>query len=159
MQLPNTVMPLFLEKSPQMICDQVFWLIKNPHVNFQARETPYSLSLSIKRPFAHHCDHNQLSPTPVSSQMSPEPFKKTEKLKPHDFEQQKEALKGIINNMKEVQDNLERELFASEQARKKLSIEKGELQRKPEKVCGAHKQSEVAIEILSKESRKSSVTL
>ena len=61
--------------------------------------------------------------------------------------------------MKEVQDNLKRELFASEQARKKLSIEKGELQRKHEKVCGAHKQAKDDIENLSKESRKISVAL
>ena len=61
--------------------------------------------------------------------------------------------------MKEVQDYLETELFASEQARKKPSIETGELQRKPEKVCGAHKQAKDDIENLSKESRKISVTL
>ena len=159
MQPPNTGMPTFLENSPQMICDQVLWLIKNSKLNFQARETPFSLTLSIKKRFANLWDQNQFSPTPVSAQISPESFQDTEKLKHQNFEQQNEALQGIIINLKEVQDNLERELFASEQARKKLTIEKGELQRKHEKVCGALKQAKNEFENLDIESRKMSVAL
>ena len=117
MQLPNSGMPIFLENSPQTICDQVLWLIKNSQLNFQARETPYSLSLSIKKRFAQRWDQSQFSPTPVSAQISPEPIHETDKLKPHDFEQQREALTEIINNMKEVQDNLETCLLMNKQER------------------------------------------
>ena len=51
MQHPG--LPVFLKNTPSMICDQVLWLVKNSNLNFQLKETPYSLNLSIKKVLLH----------------------------------------------------------------------------------------------------------
>ena len=50
--------PQFLENSPKTICDQIIWLIKNSGLNFQLKETPFGLEISLKKRFVHHWNQN-----------------------------------------------------------------------------------------------------
>ena len=52
MHPPNK--PIFLSNSPSVICDQILWLVKNGNLNFELKETPFSLSLNIKKKFVQH---------------------------------------------------------------------------------------------------------
>ena len=46
--------PTFLSSSPSTICDQILYLVKNSNLNFDLHETPFSLSLNLKKSFANH---------------------------------------------------------------------------------------------------------
>ena len=46
--------PVFLENSPSMVCDQILFMVKNSDLNFQLHETPFNLSLNLKKSFAQH---------------------------------------------------------------------------------------------------------
>ena len=60
--------PTYLNESPSVICEQVLWLIKNSGLNFQVKETPFSLDISLKKKFAHHWDQSSSSQQPLFSQ-------------------------------------------------------------------------------------------
>ena len=49
-----TPKPLFLENSPQGMCDQILWLVKHAQLDFQVKEKPNSLRLSLKKKVAQH---------------------------------------------------------------------------------------------------------
>ena len=57
---------IFLDNTPSAICEQVLWLIKNSGLNFQVKETPFSLDINIKKRFANLW--NQSNGNPVSHQ-------------------------------------------------------------------------------------------
>ena len=50
--------PLFLENSPTVICEQIVWLIKNSNLNFQLKETPFGLDISLKKRFVQKWPQN-----------------------------------------------------------------------------------------------------
>ena len=60
-------LPIFLENRPSVMCEQVLWLIKNSGLNFQVRETPFSLDINLKKCYAKLW--NQNNGNPVSSQL------------------------------------------------------------------------------------------
>ena len=67
-------LPMFLENSPSVICDQVLWLIKNSGLNFQVKETPFSLDVKIKKRFTTFWNSNSSNPVynqPASSTREP----------------------------------------------------------------------------------------
>ena len=77
MQLPEpseSGMPIFLENSPQTICDQILWLVKNANLDFQLKETPFSINLSLKKRFAHHWNPSQFQRIVTPDQNFPNPF-------------------------------------------------------------------------------------
>ena len=62
---------MFLRMTPHMICEQIVWLIKNSNLNFQLRETPYGLEISLKKRFAQKWYHD--SDSSASQQHVPPP--------------------------------------------------------------------------------------
>ena len=52
-------LPVFLENTPGVICDQILFLVKNSNLDFQLKETPFSLNLSVKKRFSNHWNWNQ----------------------------------------------------------------------------------------------------
>ena len=54
MQQPRTGLPIFLENTPKVVCEQILFLIKNSDLNFQLKETPFSLDISLKKRFVNH---------------------------------------------------------------------------------------------------------
>ena len=170
MQFPETGMPILLKNSPQVICDQVLWLIKNSSLDFQVKETPFSLSLSVKKRFAQHWNQSQQHqkfPTPVSSQKygnpaqnaSPSNLQTFEQNQPqhNEFHEEIESLKAINKRLNVERDNLEKELFQSEQSNKKLIKEQRNLQSKHENICLELKNCKNEKVELSKEFNKMSV--
>jgi hypothetical protein len=65
-------LPIFLENSPQIICDQILWLIKHANLDFQVKETPFSLNLSLKKRFAHHWNSSQFQPKQNQRMFTPD---------------------------------------------------------------------------------------
>ena len=63
-------LPVFLENTPGVICDQILFLVKNSNLEFQINETPFSLNISVKKRFSNHWNWNQL---PSSSYSQPPP--------------------------------------------------------------------------------------
>ena len=58
-------LPTFLENSPIVVCEQTIWLIKNSNLNFQIKETPFSLGVGIKKRFV-----NQWNSTPAPNHIN-----------------------------------------------------------------------------------------
>ena len=52
-----------------MICEQILWLIKHYGLNFQVRETPFSLDINLKKRFSNLWDKR--NGDPVSTQETP----------------------------------------------------------------------------------------
>ena len=50
-----------------MICDQVLWLIKNSGLNFQLKETPFSLDICIKKRYVNLWQQENGNPVPNQS--------------------------------------------------------------------------------------------
>ena len=44
---------MFLNNSPRDRCEQIFFLVKNSNLNFNAQETPFSLNIQIKKKFVN----------------------------------------------------------------------------------------------------------
>ena len=44
-------LPMFFQSDPNTISEQIVWLVKNSKLNFQLQETPYSLTIEIKKRF------------------------------------------------------------------------------------------------------------
>ena len=69
--------PIFLGMTPHMICEQIVWLIKNSNLNFQLRETPFGLNISLRKRFAqkwyHDSDPSVYTPQPSQPHVPPPP--------------------------------------------------------------------------------------
>ena len=63
MKNEHSGLPIFLENTPSVVCDQVLWLIKNSGLNFQVKETPFSLDIKLKKRFVNLWNHRN----PVSN--------------------------------------------------------------------------------------------
>ena len=44
-----TFEPVFLNNSPSQNRDQILYLVKNSNLNFELKETPFSLNLQLKK--------------------------------------------------------------------------------------------------------------
>ena len=151
---------MFLENSPQVICDQILWLVKNASLDFEVKETPYSLNLSVKKRFAQHwksADQQQsqriYSPAPkfkvpTSCQVFQD---STEHQNASEEPQETENLRDIINVMKKEKDDLEKEVVTCELKQKKLKKECSEIQSKHEKVCHDLKAIKSENEVITKQ--------
>ena len=60
--------PVFLQNSPSTICDQILFMVKNSDLNFQLHETPFSLSLNLKKSFAQHWNRDSIQKSQFSQQ-------------------------------------------------------------------------------------------
>ena len=173
---PKPGMPIFMEHSPQTICDQILWLVKNANLDFQVKETPFSLNLSLKKKFIEHWNtshfHHQQNQglfTPEASYTTAPMFSQTrsspETLQdtgPQNSPQPLDEInnfKDIISDMKIEKEVLEKEVVVCELRHKKLVKENKEIQSKHEKVCHELKNIKNENETVSKECKRFSVAL
>ena len=160
-------LPIFLENSPSVICDQVLWLIKNSGLNFQVKETPFSLDINLKKRFANlwnqrngHPVSNQ-SPSHVSSQHHENHVSQESQI----LENKSELLSKIDSlraNLEETslhKNEASKELFELDQAHRKLLKENKELLKKHERVCSELKAVKEEKEKTAKENNSLSVAL
>jgi chromosome segregation ATPase len=160
-------LPIFLENSPSVICDQVLWLIKNSGLNFQVRETPFSLDINLKKRIANlwnqrneHPVSNQ-SPSHVSSQHHENHVSQESQI----LENKSELLSKIDSlraNLEETslhKNEASRELFELDLAHRKLLKENKELLKKHERVCSELKAVKEEKEKTAKENNSLSVAL
>ena len=159
MQHSPTGLPIFLDNSPNMISDQIVWLVKHSNLNFQLKETPFSLSLNLKKRFAQHWlpeSHPQASfATPSPSQPQPHFHPNFQNCDPHEkptetsstpssasSTHQNQNLVNQISQLKQTleivncaKEELEKENISLSKLTKKLTKDATDLQRKHEKVC------------------------
>jgi hypothetical protein len=157
MQQSPTGIPTFLNNSPNMICDQIVWLVKHSNLNFQLKETPFSLSLNLKKRFAQHWlpeSHPRASfatPVPPQPQANYQPsfrncdphenttetfgLSSSESSTPQNLDHQISQLKQILEIVKNEKEELEKENISLNRFNKKLTKDATDLQRKHEKVC------------------------
>ena len=146
-------LPTYLENSPSGVCDQIIWLIKNSNLNFQLKETPFSLGVSIKKRFV-----NQWSspPSPNCRNVNAEPVLQSGSFPPHsplhEFQQhpheqlqpynqqenynlikQVESLRASYDEAKIDNDDTLKNYAVLDKAFKKLVTENKVLQKKHEK--------------------------
>ena len=94
-------LPIFLENSPSVISDQVLWLIKNSGLNFQVKETPFSLDVNIKKRFTNLWNSNRSNPVynpPASSIYSPP--QNVQAPNHHDVNMEERDLQNQVNSLK-----------------------------------------------------------
>ena len=121
---PVPGMPIFYENSPQSITDQILWLVKHANLDFQIKETPFSLNLSLKKKFAQHWNsnlvynqQNQGTFTPAHSFTAPmsahikpgETFQEFPQKSPQSHHET-ENLKNLIKDLKQEKEALEKEV-------------------------------------------------
>ena len=145
--------PAFLDNSPNVICEQVLWLVKNSDLNFQVKETPFGLNLSIKKRFVKHCNNSgssqQIFSSTCPSQTQPYFQAAYPNFRAPQNEQSQEAsntdhesnmenfvqLKKSMDAIKEEKKDLEHDYTTVERAYNRLLEEHKELQLKHEKIC------------------------
>jgi hypothetical protein len=146
-------LPIFLENSPSMACEQVLWLIKNSNLNFQLKETPFSLGVNIKKSFVNpwNCPsspiNSNVNPVPHQTFASSAPLRSFQEpplqqtLDPFKFHhnsellKQVECLKASYDEAVKDNDDTLKNFDALDKAHKKLVKENKELQNKHEKIC------------------------
>ena len=166
--------------SPHVICEQILWLVKNLKLNFQVKETPFSLSLNLKKRFVQEWNtdqfyHQFLKPCSASDvqtqpnfcqtfpksdrQNLPEQPQATQNLHCEELVSQLELLKNSSDEVKSEKEDLEKDLVRLDKSHKKLVQDNRELQQKHDKICFDLKTSKGEKELLSKECNKLSVAL
>ena len=158
-------LPIFLENAPNIICEQVLWLIKNSGLNFQVRETPFSLDINLKKRFTNLWKHN--CGTPVSDQSAipsnliPQTREHQDDTSAKDTELkiQIDTLNNKLEKEMEEKNEVCRGFLETEQAHKKLYKENKELLKKHEQVCFELKVVKHEKENALKESKTLSVAL
>ena len=121
----ETGLPFFLENYPAVICDQVLWLIKNSGLNFQVKETPFSLDINPKKNFVKVW--NQTTANPVLNQCTSQfsqHVKSEEKPSPQSIEvsdllQKVETLKANLDEALREKTDAREDLFQTDQAHRK----------------------------------------
>ena len=160
----ETGLPIFLENNPAVICDQVLWLIKNSGLNFQVKETPFSLDINLKKNFFKVW--NQTSANPVFNRYTQQT---SQHVKSEKHSQQQTEVSDLLikvetlnanldEALKEKNDALE-DLLQTDQARRKLCKENKELIKRQEQVCYEVKLLKVEKDTLVKENNSLSVAL
>ena len=161
----ETGLPFFLENNPAVICDQVLWLIKNSGLNFQVKETPFSLDINLKKNFVKVW--NQSTVNPVLNQCTShfsQHVKSEEKTSPQSTEvpdslHKVETLKANLDEALREKNDACEDLFQTDQAHRKLCKENKELIKKHEQVCSELKLLKVEKDTLAKETSSLSVAL
>ena len=156
-------LPIFLENSPSVISDQVLWLIKNSGLNFQVKETPFSLDVNIKNRFTNLWNSNRSNPVynqPASSIYSPQaPNHHDVNMEERDLQNQVNSLKAKLAQAVDEQNDACKELLDLDKAHRKLSTENKNLLNRHEKVCSDLKAVKVDKENALKEINSLSVAL
>ena len=149
-------LPTFFENTPSVICDQVLWLIKNSGLNFQIKETPFSLEINLKKRFANQWNQNIQSPPHVFPQHHHET----------DIQQNNSEMLCQVNSLKANLDEAShhkneaaKELFELDKVHRKLTKENKELSKKHEEVCSQLKVAKNEKEISEKGNNSLSVAL
>ena len=158
-------LPTFLENTPSVICDQVLWLIKNSGLNFQVKETPFSLDINLKKRFANLWNQNYVNP--VSNQSPPHVFPQQNHHEPqHDIQQNNSEMLCQINSLKANLDEAShhkneaaKELFELDKTHRKLVKDNKDLLKKHEQVCSELKVAKKEKENSEKEKNSLSVAL
>ena len=154
-------LPIFLENTPSAICEQVLWLIKNSGINFQVKETPFSLDINIKKRFANLW--NQSNRNPVSHQSASQLFSQLHETPDHtqdsDLLCQIDSLKGELEDALHQKNEASKGLLELDQAHRKLSKENKELLKRHEHVCSELKALKDEKESIAKERNSLSVAL
>ena len=167
MQQPDPGLPLFLNNSPQLTCEQILWLVINSNLNFQVKETPFGLSLDLKKRFVHHWNTDQFShqvfsnPVPPQTtqtqqnfrqifpesdrQNYPEQFETTQKSHCKDLVNQLELLKKSYEDEKNEKEDLEKDLVYLDKSHRKLIKDNKELQQKHEKILQGLRVAQAAV--------------
>ena len=142
--------PLFLENSHSGVCKQIIWLIKNSRLNFQIKETPFSLGVSIKKRFVNQWESPQkFSNANVDPVLPFKSFPPRHKHQQHPHEQvqqppnhlqenfilqkQVESLEAYYNEAKNENDDTLKNYAVLDKAFRKLTKENKELQKKHER--------------------------
>ena len=160
--------PTYLKESPSVICEQVLWLIKNSGLNFQVKETPFSLDISLKKKFAHHWDLNidqsSSSQQPLFSQhfhaqpQQQQPVDHAE-VRNEELLSQIDCLKSSLADANSAKNELSVDLLEIDKAHRKLLKENKDLLKKHEQVCSESKHLKSEKEIIVKENNMLSVSL
>ena len=157
-------LPIFLENTPSVMCDQVLWLIKNSGLNFQIKETPFSLDINLKKRFANIWNHNYGNP--VSNQLPPRVPPQNHHEPKHDFQQNNSEflcrISSLEANLEEVchhKNEASKELLELDKAHRKLVKENKDLLKKHEQVCSDLRVIKVGKESFEKEKSSLSVAL
>ena len=164
MNTEQSGLPIFLENTPSVICDQVLWLIKNSGLNFQVKETPFSLDINLKKRFVNLWNQNYGNP--VSNQSPPHVSPQHHHEPKHDIQQKNSELLCQINSMKANFEEVSRhkneasqELFELDRAHRKLLKENKDLLKRHEQVCSEWKAVKKEKENIEKENNYLSVAL
>ena len=135
-------LPIFLENTPSVMCEQVMWHIKNSGLNFQVRETPFSLDINLKKCYAKLWNLNAGNPvsSPPVHHLFPSQNQQTRET-PDDFKKNSESLHQIDLLKSKLEDALKdkddacTDLLKLDQAHRKLSKENKDLLKKHEQIC------------------------
>ena len=142
--------PLFLENNPPAICDQIVWLVKHSNLNFQMKETPFSLTINLKKRFANHWNHDNLYKQHILKnplqELLPGSQKTSQELHPDHLKTKTSVEKNeLINEIHILKSSLDKATFENEltfkdlveveKEHKKLQKDYKDIQTKHEKVC------------------------
>jgi hypothetical protein len=159
-------LPIFLENTPSVMCEQVLWLINNSGLNFQVRETPFSLDINLKKCYAKLWNLNVGNPvsSPPVHHLFPTQNHQPQETQ-DDSKKNSESLHQIDLLKSKLEDALKdkhdacTDLLKLDQAHRKLAKENKELLKKHELFCTEMKIVKSEKEQLSRENNSLSVAL
>ena len=169
MSIGNSGVPVFLENTPNGMCEQILWLVKHSGLNFNLKETPYSLDINLKKRFS--TPWNQSFGNPVPNQTAPQIFSHPRQFKENKdtlaakdnpselFHQQLDSLRTELKEALDNKDSAVNDFFELNKAHKKLSKENKELLHRHEQVCSELKYLKSDQDDIMKENNSLSVAL
>ena len=124
------------------MCEQVLWLIKNSGLNFQVRETPFSLDINLKKCYAMFWNlnvGNPVSSPPVhhlfpTQNHQPQETQDDSK-KNSESLHQIDLLKSKLEDALKDKDDACTDILKLDQAHRKLAKENKDLLKKHEQIC------------------------
>ena len=147
--MQQTGLPIFLNNSPSVICEQILWLVKKSNLNFSLQETAFSLNLCIKKRFINKWPSTEHSNTPQTNTVLPQEFLVELEAK----DKRIAELENIVKVKEEVKEE------GSANKIKAVNEEKRALQVKHEKVCADNKITKAENEALKKDLNSVNVAL
>ena len=159
-------LPIFLENRPSVMCEQVLWLIKNSGLNFQVRETPFSLDINLKKCYTKLWNMNNRNPVSSQpaqhlfpSQNQPAPETQNDVKENSELLHQIELLKDRLKDAMHEKDEACEDLLKLDQAHRKLAKENKDLLKKHEQICSELKLVKSEKDNITKENNTLSVAL